>query len=128
MFMYSKNSLLHLPFSYSVLINQRFIVNFLFGKKIQFKVIINSLNFLSQEGGLGDLKYPLLADFKKEIATSYGVLIESAGIPLRGLFIIDPKGTLRQITVNDLPVGRSVEEVLRLVKAFQFVEKHGEGE
>ena len=45
----------------------------------------------------------------------------------RGLFIIDPKGTVRQITVNDLPVGRSVDEVLRLLKAFQFTDKHGEG-
>lgn len=45
----------------------------------------------------------------------------------RGLFLIDPQGILRQITINDLPVGRSVEETVRLVKAFQFVEKHGEG-
>jgi len=45
----------------------------------------------------------------------------------RGLFIIDPNGVVRQVTINDLPVGRSVEETLRLVKAFQFVEKHGEG-
>uniref|UniRef100_A0A8D9EVW1 thioredoxin-dependent peroxiredoxin n=1 Tax=Cacopsylla melanoneura TaxID=428564 RepID=A0A8D9EVW1_9HEMI len=84
------------------------------------------INTPRNDGGLGDLKYPLLADFKKEIASSYGVLIESAGIPLRGLFIIDPKGVLRQITINDLPVGRSVEEILRLVKAFQFSDKHGE--
>jgi len=48
------------------------------------------------------------------------------GISLRGLFIIDPSGIVRQITINDLPVGRSVDETLRLVKAFQFVEKHGE--
>lgn len=47
---------------------------------------------------------------------------------LRGLFIIDDKGILRQITMNDLPVGRSVDEVLRLVQAFQFTDKHGEGE
>jgi len=46
---------------------------------------------------------------------------------VRGLFIIDPNGVVRQVTINDLPVGRSVEETLRLVKAFQFVEKHGEG-
>lgn len=45
----------------------------------------------------------------------------------RGLFIIDPNGVVRQVTINDLPVGRSVEETLRLVKAFQFVDKHGEG-
>jgi alkyl hydroperoxide reductase subunit AhpC len=55
-----------------------------------------------------------------KIARDYGVLIEEEGIALRGSFLIDPKGTLRQITVNDLPVGRSVDEAIRLVKAFQF--------
>ncbi|XP_052127041.1 peroxiredoxin 1 [Frankliniella occidentalis] len=79
-----------------------------------------------KEGGLGGLNYPLLADYKKEIARDYDVLLEDDGIPLRGLFIIDKEGKLRQKTVNDLPVGRSVDEVLRLVKAFQFVEEHGE--
>lgn len=79
-----------------------------------------------KEGGLGGLNYPLLADYKKDIARSYDVLLEEEGVPLRGLFIIDKEGTLRQKTVNDLPVGRSVDEVLRLVKAFQFVEEHGE--
>ncbi|KAJ3760811.1 thioredoxin-like protein [Lentinula raphanica] len=80
-----------------------------------------------KEGGLGpDLKLPLLADRNMAIARDYGVLLEDEGIALRGLFIIDPKGILRQITVNDLPVGRSVEETLRLVKAFQFTDKHGE--
>lgn len=53
-------------------------------------------------------------------------MIEEKGIALRGLFIIDPKGITRQITVNDLPVGRNVEEVLRLIKAFQYADKHGE--
>lgn len=77
-------------------------------------------------GGLGALSFPLLADFKKNISRDYGVLVESEGIALRGLFIIDPEGTVRQITINDLPVGRSVDETLRLIKAFQFVEKHGE--
>ncbi len=55
-----------------------------------------------------------------QISRDYGVLIEDEGVALRGLFIIDPKGILRQITINDLPVGRSVDETLRLVKAFQF--------
>ena len=55
-----------------------------------------------------------------KISRDYGVLLEDQGVALRGLFIIDPQGTLRQITVNDLPVGRSVDETLRLVKAFQF--------
>ncbi|CAH1404396.1 unnamed protein product [Nezara viridula] len=84
------------------------------------------INTPRKSGGLGDLKYPLLSDFKKSIAKSYNVLIDSDGVALRGSFIIDPVGIVRQITVNDLPVGRSVDEVLRLIKAFQFVDKHGE--
>lgn len=81
-----------------------------------------------QQGGLGGLKYPLLADFNKTISRDYGVLLEDAGIALRGLFLIDPEGVLKHMSVNDLPVGRSVEETLRLLKAFQFVAEHGEGE
>lgn len=69
----------------------------------------------------------LLADKSATIAKSYGVYNEETGIPFRGLFIIDDKGTLRQVTINDLPVGRSVDETLRLVQAFQFTDKHGEG-
>ncbi|XP_059484987.1 peroxiredoxin-2-like [Neocloeon triangulifer] len=84
------------------------------------------INSPRKDGGLGGLNYPLLADLSQKISTAYGVLIENEGISLRGLFIIDPTGTLRQITINDLPVGRSVDETLRLIKAFQFVEKHGE--
>ncbi|XP_065225358.1 peroxiredoxin 2-like isoform X2 [Planococcus citri] len=84
------------------------------------------INTPRNQGGLGDINYPLLADFNKQTAKSYGVLLEKEGIPLRGMFIIDPKSNLRQVTINDLPVGRSVDEALRLVKAFQFVEKHGE--
>ncbi|EPQ53389.1 hypothetical protein GLOTRDRAFT_131337 [Gloeophyllum trabeum ATCC 11539] len=80
-----------------------------------------------KQGGLGpDLKLPLIADKSMKIARDYGVLIEESGVALRGLFIIDPKGILRQITVNDLPVGRSVEETIRLIKAFQFTDKYGE--
>ncbi|KAF9650412.1 peroxiredoxin [Thelephora ganbajun] len=80
-----------------------------------------------KEGGLGpDLRLPLLADRNMKISRDYGVLIEENGIALRGLFIIDPQGILRQITINDLPVGRSVEETVRLVKAFQFADKYGE--
>ncbi|KAK0467375.1 thioredoxin-like protein [Armillaria novae-zelandiae] len=80
-----------------------------------------------KEGGLGpDLKLPLIADRNMSISRDYGVLLEDEGIALRGLFIIDPKGILRQITVNDLPVGRSVDETIRLIKAFQFTDKYGE--
>ena len=57
----------------------------------------------------------------------YGVLKEDEGIAFRGLFVIDTRGILRQMTINDLPVGRSVDETLRLVQAFQFTDKHGEG-
>jgi len=77
------------------------------------------------DGGIGDMKIPILADFNKTVANQYGVLLPD-GVPLRALFIIDPKGDLRQITCNDLPVGRNVDEILRLIKAFQFVEVHGE--
>ncbi|XP_035776702.1 peroxiredoxin-2-like [Anopheles albimanus] len=84
------------------------------------------INQPRKSGGLGKLDYPLLADLTKQISADYGVLLEDAGISLRGLFIIDPAGVVRQITINDLPVGRSVDETLRLIKAFQFVEKHGE--
>ena len=77
------------------------------------------------QGGLGGVKYPLVADLNKEIAKAYDVLLP-AGIALRGLFLIDKAGLVRHQVVNDLPLGRSVEEALRMVKALQFVEKHGE--
>jgi alkyl hydroperoxide reductase subunit AhpC len=78
-----------------------------------------------REGGLGEIKYPLLADLTKQIAADYGVLLEG-GIAARGLFIIDEKGILQSYTVNNLGAGRNVDEVLRLIQAFQFVAKHGE--
>ncbi|XP_063703314.1 peroxiredoxin-2 [Culicoides brevitarsis] len=84
------------------------------------------VNTPRKEGGLGKMEYPLLADLTKNISRDYGVLLEDAGISLRGLFIIDPKGVVRQITINDLPVGRSVDETLRLIKAFKFTDEHGE--
>ncbi|CAD7085022.1 unnamed protein product [Hermetia illucens] len=84
------------------------------------------INTDRKHGGLGKLNYPLLADITKQISLNYGVLLEKDGVALRGTFIIDPNGVLRQFSVNDLPVGRSVSECIRLIKAFQFVEKHGE--
>ncbi len=78
-----------------------------------------------KEGGLGPVKFPLVADLSKDIARQYGVLLD-AGIALRGLFVIDPQGVIRHSTINDLPVGRNVDETLRVIKAFQYVEKHGE--
>ncbi|CDW60265.1 Peroxiredoxin-2 [Trichuris trichiura] len=77
-------------------------------------------------GGLGQMKIPILADPSHKIAQSYGVLNKELGLCYRGLFIIDDKGILRQITINDLPVGRNVDEVLRLLEAFRFTDSHGE--
>ena len=77
------------------------------------------------EGGLGGLKYPLVADLTKQIAADYGVLLDG-GIALRGLFLIDQKGVVRHVTINDLPLGRSVDEALRVLDALQHFEKHGE--
>mgnify|MGYP002393504607 FL=1 len=75
---------------------------------------------------MGKMDIPLISDLTKSISRDYGVLLEEEGVALRGLFIIDPKGIVRQITINDLPVGRSVDETLRLVQAFQFTDEHGE--
>ncbi len=77
------------------------------------------------DGGLGDIQYPLIADLNKEIAQKYDVLLPM-GVALRGLFLIDKEGKVRHQVVNDLPLGRSVAEALRMVKALQFCETHGE--
>ncbi|MCX7632722.1 MAG: peroxiredoxin [Turneriella sp.] len=76
------------------------------------------------KGGIGEIKYPLIADITKDIARSYGVLIEEAGVSLRGVFIIDDKGILKSMTVNNNNVGRNIDEVLRVVQADQYAEKH----
>ena len=68
---------------------------------------------------------PLIADKSKQIARDYGVLFNEE-VALRGLFLIDQKGTVRHSTINDLPLGRNVEEVLRVVDALQYTEEHGE--
>jgi alkyl hydroperoxide reductase subunit AhpC len=83
------------------------------------------INTPRTKGGLGDLHYPLVEDLTKSISTDYGVLLPE-GIALRGLFVIDQKGIVRHITINDLPLGRSVDEVLRVLDALQHFEKHGE--
>ncbi|VTS05497.1 peroxiredoxin [Tuwongella immobilis] len=87
------------------------------------------LAFIKQsraEGGLGGLKYPLIADLTKKISSDYGVLIEEAGVALRGLFLIDKEGIVRHALINDLPLGRSVDEAIRLLDALQFFEANGE--
>lgn len=85
------------------------------------------INTPRKEGGLGKMNIPLISDLSKTISRDYGVLLEDGedqGISLRGLFIISDKGIIRQITINDLPVGRSVDETLRLVQAFQQADKN----
>jgi len=77
------------------------------------------------EGGLGDIRYPLVADLSKEVGRAYDVLL-SGGVCLRGLFLIDKEGVVRHQVVNDLPLGRSVDEALRMVKALQYFEQNGE--
>lgn len=78
-----------------------------------------------EQGGLGDIEYPMVADLNKQIARDYGVLLDS-GVALRGLFLIDKEGVVRHQLVNDLPLGRSVDEALRTVDALQFFEVNGE--
>ncbi|AFY27726.1 peroxiredoxin [Cyanobium gracile] len=80
-----------------------------------------------RSGGLGDVAYPLVSDLTKEIARAYHVLDEEAGTALRGLFLIDPDGVIRHSTVNDVAVGRSVDETLRVLQAFQLV-RHRPGQ
>eukprot|EP01013_Petalomonas_cantuscygni_P009026 TRINITY_DN21793_c0_g1_i1.p1 TRINITY_DN21793_c0_g1~~TRINITY_DN21793_c0_g1_i1.p1 ORF type:complete len:194 (-),score=52.74 TRINITY_DN21793_c0_g1_i1:260-841(-) len=79
-----------------------------------------------KEGGLGKMDIPIMEDLTKKIASDYGVLKEDEGIAYRGAFIIDGNGVVRSSIVNDLPVGRNVDEILRLVEAFQYTDKHGE--
>jgi len=83
------------------------------------------INTPRKEGGLGEIKYPLLSDLNKEIAQAYGVLVDG-GLALRGLFIINPKGQVVYEVVHDLAVGRNPDETLRVLAAFQQVEKTGE--
>ena len=84
------------------------------------------INTPRKEGGLGEIKYPLLSDINKDIARAYGVLAEDAGVALRGLFIINPQGKVVYQVVHDLSVGRNPQETLRVLAAFQQVEKTGE--
>ena len=83
------------------------------------------------QGGVGNLNFPLLSDLTKKIGRDYGVLVENEndelfGAHLRGLFIIDGTKTIRSIQINDAPVGRSVSETLRLIEAFQYTDERGE--
>eukprot|EP00485_Elphidium_margaritaceum_P009902 CAMPEP_0202686668 /NCGR_PEP_ID=MMETSP1385-20130828/2422_1 /ASSEMBLY_ACC=CAM_ASM_000861 /TAXON_ID=933848 /ORGANISM="Elphidium margaritaceum" /LENGTH=220 /DNA_ID=CAMNT_0049341291 /DNA_START=30 /DNA_END=692 /DNA_ORIENTATION=+ len=77
-------------------------------------------------GGLGDIKIPLIADLTRSLSRDYGVMMESEGHSCRGTFIIDPKGIVRHLSMNDPPVGRNVDEYVRLIQAFQYADKNGE--
>src|SRR3990167_449469 len=79
-----------------------------------------------ENGGIGPVKYTLVADIAHNIARAYGVEHPEAGVALRGAFIIDQKGIVRSAIINDLPLGRNMGEILRLIDALQFTEKHGE--
>ncbi len=78
-----------------------------------------------EKGGIGDVQFPMVADLTKSIARDYDVLVSGA-IAFRGTFLIDGKGVVRHQVVNDLPLGRNVDEALRMVDALQFHEEHGE--
>ena len=93
------------------------------------------------EGGIGKIRYPLVADLTKEIAADYDVLMDNTtaeddcgdqfhllggSVALRGSFLIDKEGVVRHQVVNDLPLGRNIDEMLRMVDALQFHEEHGE--
>lgn len=78
-----------------------------------------------KQGGIGPIKYPLVADLTKQIARDYGVLLDG-GVALRGLFLIDKTGIVRHALINDLPIGRSIDEALRTLDALIFHEEHGD--
>jgi peroxiredoxin (alkyl hydroperoxide reductase subunit C) len=79
-----------------------------------------------EEGGIGAIDFPLVADVKHEIAQAYGIEHPEAGVALRASFLIDRDGVVQHQVVNNLPLGREVDEMLRLVDALQFTEEHGE--
>ena len=83
-------------------------------------------NTAVNEGGIGPVAYPLVADVKHEICRAYDVEFEAAGVAFRGSFLIDRDGVVRHQVVNDLPLGRNVDEMIRMIDALQYTEKHGE--
>ena len=78
------------------------------------------------EGGIEGVAYPIVSDINKDISRDYGVLLEGFQVALRGLFIINKDGVLKHVTINDLELGRNVDEVLRVLDAIDFSEEHGE--
>ena len=79
-----------------------------------------------ENGGIGDIAYPLVADLTKQISRDYGVLLEEAGVALRGTFLIDKEGVIKHAVLNDLPLGRNINEAIRMVDALRHHETHGE--
>jgi peroxiredoxin 2/4 len=77
-------------------------------------------------GGIGQVQYPLVADVKHSICQAYDVEFPAAGVAFRGSFLIDKAGVVRHQVVNDLPLGRNIDEMLRMIDALQFTEEHGE--
>ena len=77
------------------------------------------------KGGIGRVGYPLVADLTKQIARDYDVLLNDA-VALRGSFLIDKDGTVRHAVINDLPLGRNIDEMIRMVDAMLFTNEHGE--
>ena len=83
-------------------------------------------NTAVEDGGIGQVGYPLVADLKHDICRAYDVELEAAGVALRGSFLIDKNGVVMHQVVNMLPLGRNIDEMLRMVDALQFFEEHGE--
>ena len=79
-----------------------------------------------EQGGIGQVRYPLVADLTKSIARDYDVLLEDGGVALRGSFLIDTDGTIRHAVINDLPLGRNIDEMLRMIDAMHFTNEYGE--
>lgn len=84
------------------------------------------LNTPKAVGGIQGVEYPLVADFNKTISRDYDVLLEETGVALRGLFLIDQNGIIQHSVINNLPLGRNIDEALRMVDALQHTEKYGE--
>jgi len=84
------------------------------------------INTPRKNGGLGPVNFPLVSDITQSLSRRFGVYIKEEGVALRGLFLINGEGVVRSNITNDLPVGRSVEEAIRIIKAFQYTDLHGE--
>ncbi len=84
------------------------------------------LNTPKSQGGIEGVSYPIVSDFNKTISRDYDVLVEADGVAYRGLFLIDKEGVVHHATLNNLPLGRNVDEAIRMVDALQHFEQHGE--